>query len=123
MAIGIGTDIIKISRITDTISRSGDRLAVRVLTHDELKIYREHAQPAAYLAKRFAAKEAAVKALGTGIGKVSWQDLQTTNDELGAPLLSATGAAANIMQEKGATRLHLSLSDEEDFALAFVILE
>ena len=123
MIIGIGTDIVNINRIAESLERTGERLARRILTDAEFTIFQEKQNSAAFLAKRFAAKEAAVKALGTGIGRVSWQDLNVSNDDHGAPLLAASGNAAEIMLERGATQLHLSLSDEEDVALAFVILE
>ena len=123
MIIGIGTDIVNINRIAESLERTGERLARRILTDAEFTIFQEKHNSAAFLAKRFAAKEAAVKALGTGIGRVSWQDLHVSNNDQGAPLLTASGNAAEIMLERGATHLHLSLSDEEDVALAFVILE
>ncbi len=78
--------------------------------------------PAAYLAKRFAAKEALSKALGTGIGKVSWQDMETVNDLAGAPAILLTGDAKKYLRKLGANNVLLSLSDERDFAVAFVVL-
>ncbi len=122
MIIGIGTDLLRIERIEQAILRSGERLAQRVLRPQELSLYLDSKQPAFYLAKRFAAKEAASKALGTGIGKVSWQDFEVSNDEQGAPLLALYGAAQSRLKALGATRVLLSLSDEKDHALAFVVL-
>ena len=88
MAIaGIGTDIVELSRIEQALAR-GDRLARRILTPAELERFAAHTQPARYLAKRFAAKEAAVKALGTGIGVgISWQHIRVDNHPGGAPFL------------------------------------
>ena len=123
MIVGIGTDIVQIERIRASLDRLGDAFARRILTDAEFNQFQESKQPVSFLAKRFAAKEAASKALGTGIGKVSFQHLEVTNDEMGAPLFSFSGFAAELQQSKGITRLHLSLSDEKDSAIAFVVLE
>lgn len=124
MAIaGLGTDIVEIARFdVDTSSR--DRLARRVLTPVEWDIYAAHNQPVRYLAKRFAAKEAAVKALGTGIGRgISWQQVIVANNEAGAPELSFNGEFAKKCELRGIVNAHLSLSDEQHYAVATVILE
>ena len=122
MIVGIGADIVKVSRIAASLERKGDALARRVLTPAELARFHASRVPAAFLAKRFAAKEAASKAFGTGIGRISWQDLEVVNNEDGAPRLLCHGNAATRMRELGATQVHISLADEEDAALAFVIL-
>ncbi|MEE2023210.1 MULTISPECIES: holo-ACP synthase [Alkalimonas] len=124
MAIaGLGTDIVQISRIERSLAR-GPALAERVLTPVELADYLAHTQPARFLAKRFAAKEAAAKALGTGIGRgVSWQQFQIDHDELGAPLLRCTGFSEQLLQQRQITNCWLSISDEQDYACATVILE
>ena len=74
------------------------------------------------MAKRYAAKEAASKALGTGIGIISWHDIEIVNDSAGAPLLNFSGAAQIRMEELGASKALVSLSDEQDFVVAFVTL-
>lgn len=122
MIVGIGTDLVKIERIERAIARSGERFAQRILRPEEFIFYQNAKQPARYLAKRFAAKEAASKALGTGIGKVSWQDLLISNDEQGAPLLTLYGAAQVLSEQRGTSKVLLSLSDEREHALAFVVL-
>ncbi|MEW9799011.1 holo-ACP synthase [Alteromonas sp. CYL-A6] len=124
MAIaGLGTDIIEIARLQDTLSRS-PRLAERVLTPDELAIFNSHAEPVRYLAKRFAVKEAAVKALGTGIGcGISWQHICVMNNQAGAPQLTFSGAFRSRCDEMGIVKSHVSLSDETHYAVATVILE
>ena len=84
--VGLGTDIVEIVRITTHIERGGDKLAKRVLTPVEFDLYYKHTHPERYLAKRFAAKEAAAKALGTGIGRgVSFQHIHISNNTDGAP--------------------------------------
>lgn len=122
MILGIGTDLCQISRMGQSIHRFGDKFAQRILTMPEFNHYQQTSQPAAWLAKRFAAKEAASKALGTGMQKISWRDIMITHDALGAPLLSFSGTAAQIADAKGIRTMHLSLSDEGDYALAFVVL-
>lgn len=120
---GLGTDIVQISRIERSLARS-PALAERVLTGVELADFKVHAQPARFLAKRFAAKEAAAKALGTGIGRgVSWQQMQIEHDELGAPLLVCHGYSLQLLEQRLITRCWLSISDEQDYACATVILE
>ncbi|WP_062269619.1 holo-ACP synthase [Endozoicomonas arenosclerae] len=123
MIAGIGTDIARIGRFQKIVERNKEAFARRVLTDSELEIFKSHPQQAAWLAKRFAAKEAAAKALGTGIGKVSFQHLETYSDELGAPHMRFHGYALELQKQRGISAIHLSLSDEEDHALAFVVLE
>lgn len=124
MIAGIGTDIVRIERIRQALGRhTGDAFARRILTEAEMQVFSEHTNRAAYLAKRFAAKEAASKALGTGIGKVSFQHMEVSNDELGAPKLTFSGYACELQQQRNIHSIHLSLSDEQDAAVAFVVLE
>lgn len=122
MIIGIGTDIVKIDRIKQAVDRQGRRFAERILCSSELSIFETKNQSTSYLAKRFAAKEAASKALGTGIGPISWQDIEISNNNAGAPLLSFRGAAKERMESLGVHQISLSLSDELDYAVAFVVL-
>ncbi|MDB4470822.1 holo-ACP synthase [Deltaproteobacteria bacterium] len=122
MIIGIGTDLAKVSRLESSLERLGDRFAERILAPIEMAEYRGHARPARLLAKRFAVKEAAAKALGTGIGKVSWHDIYIEHDEMGAPILCFQGHARVLADQKAISHLHVSISDEDDLALAFVVL-
>lgn len=94
----------------------------RVLRDRELERFSCAAKPEAFLAKRFAAKEAASKAFGTGIGKISWHDLEVINDEFGAPSILCFGNASALLESMAANRIHLSLADERDAALAFVVI-
>lgn len=123
MIVGIGTDLIKVARIEDSIDRLGDRFAKRILSGIELEVYQRSATPARYMAKRFAAKEAVAKALGCGIGRgAGWGDIIISNDDSGAPGVALVGAAKASAESKGVTHSHLSISDEQDYALAFVVL-
>ncbi|EWH10454.1 holo-(acyl-carrier-protein) synthase [Catenovulum agarivorans DS-2] len=118
MIVGLGTDIVEISRF-DTANINA--IARRVLTKDEFVLFTTHKQAYRFLAKRWAAKEAAAKALGTGIAQgVTFQDFVISNNDLGAPKLSLTGKALEIA---GQVSCHLSISDEKNYAVATVILE
>jgi len=121
---GIGTDIISIPRCEEMLARQGRRIAERILTARELVGFDAAAKPAAFLAKRFAAKEACAKALGTGFRDgLSLLHIEVENDALGAPHLRLSGRAEVLWAEYGLTACHLSLSDEKNYAVAFVTLE
>jgi holo-[acyl-carrier protein] synthase len=121
--IAIGTDILQVARIEAVVERLGDRFVARILTPAELREYRDSAQPQRLLAKRFAAKEAVAKALGTGIGRgVSWQDITISHDSRGAPLVSLGGGALQVATDRGGSRVELSLADEADYVVAFAVL-
>lgn len=124
MIYGIGTDIVRVVRIQRNIERYGDRFAERILTADELSDYRRNAKPAHYLARRFAAKEAAAKAMGTGFAHgVFLRHIGVGHDGNGKPQLIFTGEAAALVQARNIHAAHLSISDEDDHAVAFVLLE
>lgn len=123
MIKGIGTDIVEIARIEASLSRLGEAFAARILGPEELADFHLSKQPNHFLAKRFAAKEAMGKALGTGIGQgISWQHIEVIHNELGAPQFRLTERAAERLSELGAHAHHLSLSDEKEYAVAFVVL-
>ncbi|WP_019529959.1 holo-ACP synthase [Dasania marina] len=124
MIVGIGTDLVKIDRIEASYQRLGNKFAQRILTPQEFAQFETATKPIALLAKRFAVKEAAGKALGTGIGQgVSWQDISITHNELGAPMLCFSGKAAEYAAARQVCGQHVSISDEDDIATAFVVLE
>lgn len=119
---GIGTDIVQIERISTVIGRQKG-FAARILTANELVQYELARDPARLLAKRFAAKEACLKALGTGLAKgISWHDIEITHTEMGQPLLVLTGAAKDRATALGVQQTNVSISDEMDYAIAFVVL-
>ena len=125
MIIGIGTDIVEIDRIKQSIDKLGTRFLQRLLTPNELARYYAIGHPhqaCAFVAKRFAAKEAAAKALGTGIADgVSFQHFEVVNQGSGKPELAL---AESVTQRLPATaKWHLSLTDERHYAQAFVIIE
>jgi holo-[acyl-carrier protein] synthase len=124
MIYGVGTDLIEIKRVAGVLQRYGDRFARRILCEPELKRFRGHKQPVAYLAKRFAAKEAFTKALGTGIqAPANWHGVWVVNLNSGKPQLEFSDALRRLLEEKRIRRAHLSLTDESELAAATVVLE
>lgn len=126
--VGIGTDIIEISRITTMPEATRDRLAKRVLTPNEyqhfcaMNVSSEH-NAVRYLAKRWAGKEAAAKALGTGIANgVSFQHIEIKTLKSGQPTLTLSDRALDIARSQKAKHWHISLADEKLYATAFVTL-
>lgn len=123
MIKGIGTDIVSIARIAEAQQNFGERFAERILCENEMEKFRSLGDAANYLAKRFASKEAVAKAMGTGIGKISWHDIEIANDSRGAPRVIPAEALQRQMTALGINRLHVSISDEHNFAVAFVVAE
>ncbi len=124
MIAGIGTDLCRISRIEKALERFGGRFAEKILADEELARFRSHRQPAAYLAKRFAAKEAFSKAIGTGMKyPMHWRNVAVSNERSGKPTMRCLEPLLSVVEKRGITAIHLSLTDEPDFALAFVIVE
>jgi holo-[acyl-carrier protein] synthase len=124
MIYGVGTDLIEIGRIERVLQRFGERFARRILCEPELKRFRSHKQPVAYLAKRFAAKEAFTKALGTGIhAPANWHGVWVTNLKSGKPVLEFSPQLKVLLEQRRISGAHLSLTDEREIAAATVILE
>ncbi|MDC9589723.1 holo-ACP synthase [Xenorhabdus sp. XENO-10] len=122
--IGLGTDIVEISRIEEIVGRSGERLARRVLSDGEWQQYQQHNQPIRFLAKRFAVKEAAAKALGTGIRNgLAFNQFEVINDPLGKPMLKLHGESKALANKLNVKSIHVTLADERRYACATVILE
>lgn len=120
---GIGTDIVRIARMEDNVDRYGARFARRMLAPEEMKEYELSRQPARFLAKRFAAKEAAAKALGTGFSQgVGLRDIAVAHEVAGRPFLVYSGGAARLCDALGIRESHLSIADEREYAVAFVTL-
>ena len=121
--VGIGTDIIEISRLREMSDKVREKLALRVLTSAEYKKYLSTKQQVSFLAKRWAGKEALSKALGTGIANgVSFQQIEIQTLKSGQPILKLQDKALIIALEVGATSWHITLSDEVNYATAFVVL-
>lgn len=124
MVIGTGIDIIEISRIQDAIDRNGVLFLRRIFTPLEQEYCQARHLSAMHYAGRFAAKEAAFKALGTGwAGKIRWVDVEVESGAGGPPKLNLFGVAAERFSALGATKAHLSISHSRDYAVAMVIFE
>lgn len=124
MIIGVGLDLERIDRFRDMLARWGDRFAQKLFTPGEIAYARARPRPEQHFAARFAAKEAALKALGVpkNVG-LEWHHFEVQNDAGGAPRLVLTAAAAAAMARLGGTRVHLSISHSPDTAAAVVIIE
>jgi holo-[acyl-carrier protein] synthase len=125
MIVGIGTDMIEISRIEQSIEQFGERFLDRVFTPGEIAYCRQKKKHSAEsFAARFAAKEAAAKALGTGISRgVSWKEIEVQRQPGGPPTLHLSGRAGEIAEQLGISHLSLSLTHSRDMALAVAIAE
>ncbi|OWY40615.1 holo-ACP synthase [Xenophilus sp. AP218F] len=124
MIYGIGTDLVEVARMQALVARWGLKAGRRLLTAAERAEFEACADPGRFLAKRFAAKEAFAKALGTGVtAPAVLTAIGVGHDELGKPLLVLSDELAAFLAARGVTRSHLSISDERGHALAFVVLE
>jgi len=124
MIFGLGTDVVEIERIKAALERHGERFALRILCPPELERFKRHRLPANYLAKRFAAKEAFTKALGTGIhAPANWHGVWVLNHRSGKPHFEFSAALRKLLEERQIRHAHLSLTDEREMASATVILE
>ena len=124
MIFGIGTDIVEVKRIRNLDSL--EKFADKILSLNELEVFNSEIdeKKVTFLAKQFAAKEAVSKALGTGIGKdIRFNQIEILRNSDGKPYLNDDGMITTIFNDLGITKTHVSLSDEEKYALAFVILE
>ena len=127
MILGIGNDIVSVERIENLLDKFGERFIKKIFTKEEETRSLKNLKPAAFLAKRFAAKEAAWKALGDQkqIG-INWKDMGVRNNKSGKPFIELKGKAAEQLKkltpEKMVARIDLSLSDEVPYAQAFVVI-
>lgn len=123
MIFGIGTDIVRVARMQKNVERYGEKFAERILTGAELEEYRSEPRKAHFLAKRFAAKEAAAKAMGTGFRDgLMLHHIGVTHDAAGKPQLAFSDQAAAFIAANAIIGIHVSMADEEDHAVAFVTL-
>ncbi len=126
MIVGSGIDVVEIARVARALERHGERFAARVFTAGERATCSGAARPAPHFALRFAAKEAVMKAVGTGWARgVRWADIEVVlGSEPGlAPVLRLHGRVAELAASRGGARLHLALSRSRSHAMAIVLLE
>lgn len=124
MIYGIGTDIVEVARIEASIGQFGNDIAKRILAESELANYEQSSIKPRFLAKRFAAKEAFSKALGTGLrAPATMQNIAVSHDDLGKPILVLADELQAFLLARNITKTHISISDEKNLAVAFVVLE
>ncbi len=124
MIVGIGIDVIAIGRIERVWWRSGQRFARHILSDEEFADFPRQKNPARWLAKRWAAKEAFAKAVGTGMrAPLKWHAITVGHDAHGRPVLSFSPMVRAWLHRRGVAECHLSITDERDLACAFVVLE
>jgi len=124
MILGLGSDLAEVARIRASRERFGDRFLKRVYTQAEIDYAMSKANADERLAGRFAAKEAGMKALGTGLtGGITWKDLAVGREASGKPTLHLSGVAKQRADEMGVTRIHLTITHTGDLAMAVVVLE
>jgi holo-[acyl-carrier protein] synthase len=125
MAIrGIGVDVVKVERLVTALERFGERMERRLFTEAELAYCRSHRNPLPHLAARFAAKEAASKALGTGLSQgIGWKDFEVIQPGGRQPRLAFHGRGREILDALGGSSTHLSLTHDGGFAIACVVIE
>jgi holo-[acyl-carrier protein] synthase len=124
MVLGVGTDLAEVKRIGKSVERFDERFLTRVFTARERAYAMRKANWAERLAARFAAKEAGMKAIGTGLSRgVSWQHFEVVNEASGRPTLQLYGAALDVANALGVKRISLSLTHTKEIAFAVVIVE
>ena len=124
MIYGIGTDIVEVARIEASMAQFGDEFAKRILADSEWDAFEKSAVKPRFLAKRFAAKEAFSKALGTGLrAPATFQNIAVSHDDLGKPVLLLATELQQFLNGKNIKKTHISISDEKNLAAAFVVLE
>ncbi|HEY1663461.1 MAG TPA: holo-ACP synthase [Verrucomicrobiae bacterium] len=124
MILGIGIDIIEVSRIRASLERFGERFGQRILLPDEMAYCLSHKHPAPFVAARFAAKEAISKAFGTGIGtQLGWQDMEIARKESGEPFVILHGKGKELFASRRARNLYVTISHTDNYAVVTAILE
>ncbi len=124
MILGLGTDLCQVERVEKYLERFGERFTRRCFTDGEIAYCQTHKNPAAQFAARIAAKEAACKALGTGLRDgIHWKCFEVQSQKNGKPILRIHGRAAEIASQNGVRNVHLSLSHDGGLALAVVVFE
>ena len=122
MILGHGIDVVEIPRLAELLGRHGERFIERVFTAAERAYCRGKKRELEHLAGRFAAKEAVLKVLGTGwVGKISWQDIEVTNNPAGQPLVALSGESARVAGELGIRKVLVSISHTGEWAAASAI--
>jgi len=123
MVFGVGTDIVELARVQKTYARFGERFVDRLLMDEERRLFEQSKWPARFLAMRFAAKEATVKAMGTGFAHGMWiRDVGIVNNAWGRPLIIWSERGRGVCDALGIGEGHVSLSDDAGLILAFAVV-
>jgi holo-[acyl-carrier protein] synthase len=124
MIFGVGTDIVELARVQVTYDRFGEHFARRILMDEELELFRQTKWPARFLAMRFAGKEAAAKAMGTGFRHGMWiRDVGITNNDWGRPVIIWSERGRKVCKELGIGNGHVSLTDDAGLIVAVAVVE
>ena len=124
MIFGVGTDVVELSRIQATYDRFGEHFVRRLLMEEELELFKRSKWPVRFLAMRFAGKEAAVKAMGTGFRHGIWlRDVGIVNNNWGRPLIIWSDRGREVCERLGIGAAHVSLTDEAGLVVAFAVVE
>lgn len=124
MIFGIGTDIVELSRIGEIYERYGEHFAKRILMEEEMELYKKTKNPVRFLAMRFAGKEAAVKAMGTGFAHGVWlRDVGILNNDWGRPVIVWSERGSRVCARLGIGSGHVSLTDDAGLVMAFAVVE
>ncbi|MFW6006588.1 MAG: holo-ACP synthase [Halanaerobiales bacterium] len=123
MIAGTGIDLVKINRIKKMIGKWGNRFLNKIFSVNEINYCQKHKKQYSHFAARFAAKEAVVKMLGTGMQKIRWKDIEIINNSRGKPGVNLSGKAAEIAEKNNITSIHISITHEKEYAAVQVIGE
>ncbi len=123
MIVGIGIDISSQTRIQNSLDKLGHKFLQRILTDAEIALCQRYRSPVARYAGRFAAKEAFMKAIGTGMYKIGFHEIQVFNRDSGAPYIKTSGRAEQILTKLDVQHIHVSISHDMDMAIGMVVLE
>ncbi len=122
MIIGVGVDIVEVDRIQSLIKKWGEKFALRIFSEAERSFFSGSVVRADLLSRQFAAKEAVSKALGTGLSGIRLSDVTVLRDKKGKPFVELLGKAASEASAIGVNRIHVSIADERDYAIAYVVI-
>ena len=124
MILGLGIDLVENSRIARSLEKFGDKFLARILTESEMAYCKGHKDPAPFAAARFAAKEAVSKAFGTGIGpELGWHDIEIGRRPSGEPFVTLHGKGDALLKERGAQKVHVSITHTQSHSAAVALLE
>lgn len=124
MIYGTGLDIIEVSRIKKSLDKHEGRFEERIFTSQEIDYCRSKPDPSKHFAGRFAAKEAVLKSLGTGLADgIAWKDMEITNEQTGRPVLNISGRGKEIFESLSLKQIHISISHDNAYAIAQAVAE